>query len=297
MNNISQYVTVENTFIYNVYIDNLSDKIHLSPFFDCHVDSPDCALGHLHKIMRRRAALPYSIFLSGGDFGNCIWQGDPRYSGVEMRKEYTDTPDVADNLVESFGNKYGHLPWIGLVEGNHEGVIRKKHGTNIINRMCKRIKLPEWIKLVNKHSKKCNQKTAAFLGREGRIRLKMISNSGNSLCTLDIGYHHGAWGGKHAKGMIGAKEKMAEYDGVDLFLYGHIHGQNSDKIVKKYMTSKGIVVIKHVPIADCGSWKKNINHKYTTYSSARGYQTSPIGCPLITIQAQRNHLPHIEVLY
>ena len=161
--------------------------------------------------------------------------------------------------------------FIGVGDGNHEHTVVKHHGTNPMKRISERLGC--------KH-----------LGYSWLIKL-VFHEDGSRVRTVIIRGHHGWGGGSRTQGADLTKySKDIAYWDADIFLYGHTHKLQSDKMERLGIAGKKLVA-KPKYLFVCGTFLKTLSLTTdATYSEVAGYPPTSIGAPNITIKPENKWL-------
>lgn len=239
------------------------ETIKIKPIFDVHLGSTSCDETAFKKYLADSDESTY--FIGGGDLLDSIICSDTkRYT---KSNDATEGNDIIDqqiekmyNLLEPYKEKI-----IGLTLGNHENTIIKYHGTNPIKRLCKMLDVK-------------------FLGYSSLVRL-ILSENGSRGRTVIFRIHHGWGGGARTIGADLTKfSKDTSYYDADIFLYGHVHKNQSDEIPRLGLAGDKLIARPKV-IVLCGTFLKTLSDdEEPTYSELSGYPPVAIGCSTILIR-------------
>ena len=241
------------------------DVIKIKPYFDVHLGNAYCDKPAFIKYLKESDEHTY--FMGGGDLLDSIIVTDPRYA-----KHVDDTARTAildeqvDQAIEMLWPYRDRI--IGLGRGNHEDVVIKKSGTDVIWRVCEKL-------------------DCEYLGYSGFVILKMRESNGRGR-TVRIKWHHGWGGGSRTQGAdITKYSKDTAYWDADLFLYGHVHKKQSDEIPRLGTIGKSVIA-KNKLFAICGTFLKTYSATYdASYSEVKGYPPVAIGG--LTVHIQPTH--------
>lgn len=241
---------------YRIPYKSRSDIITLKPLFDSHIGNRYCDEKALRKYLADDSENTYLI--GGGDILDCIITKDiKRYV---KHADDTKSDSIIDEQIErayDFLKPYkGRI--IGLGTGNHEATIAKHCGTHPIRRLCEKLE-------------------TVSLGFSSLVVIR-LSMDGNRSRTLAIRLHHGWGGGSRTQGADLTKySRDTAYWDCQMFLYGHVHRRQSDKI--DFMTVAGNNLVpkpKHIFL--CGTFLKTYSASdEATYSEEKGYPPVSIG--------------------
>jgi hypothetical protein len=115
--------------------------------------------------------------------------------------------------------------------------------------------------------------------------LRLEHESGGKIRTIRIRGHHGWGGGSRTQGADITKfSNDVKFWEADLFLYGHVHKKQTDKIPRGEINNAGKFITRPKTMAICGTFLKTYSKGPTpTYSEIKGYPMVEIGGVVITI--------------
>lgn len=230
--------------------------ITIKPLFDVHLGNSYCDTKELKKYLNEKDDNTYLI--GGGDLLDSIITRDiKRYTkhadATESDAVIDEQIDKAYELLKPYEGKI-----IGLGTGNHESTISKYHGTHPIRRLAKML-------------------NTTSLGFSWIVRLKMSENKERTRTLIIRGHHGWGGGGRTPGGDITKFSREMSYWPADIFLYGHVHKRQSDKI-----DMMGLVGTQLIPkpklLFICGTFLKTFSlTDEATYSEEKGYGPVAIG--------------------
>ncbi len=120
------------------------------------------------------------------------------------------------------------------------------------------------------------------------IRLR-FEEKGQRVRTVMIYAHHGWGGGSRTAGAdITKYAKHTASWNCDIFLYGHVHRLQTDKIDRMDIVGNKLVS-KPKYLYICGTFQKTLNlTDVPTYAEEKGYPPVSIGAPTITIRPNKH---------
>jgi len=249
--------------------------IKIKPIFDVHFGSKFCDVTEF-KTFLRDAFTENTYFIGGGDLLDSIIVKDAkryRKSGDDMEGD-----DIIDQQIDKMVDML--MPYkekiIGLCSGNHEDTITKRCSTNPMKRICKALDVP-------------------FLGFSCLVRLILEKEGGGGIRTLVIREHHGWGGGSRTRGANITKYErdIGKWD-ADIFLYGHVHQKQYDRVPRLGIGGqRGAVKLMSRPtiMCICGTYLKTFSETADpTYSEAKGFPPAEIGG--ITIKIKPTNLSY-----
>lgn len=208
-----------------------------------------------------------TYFIGIGDLYDAIMPNDNRYQKSIDAEEGDNIMDkqVARGvkLLEPIKDKI-----IGLGVGNHERVVIRKCGSDMISRTCEKLGIPN-------------------LGYSGLLKL-MFSESGSRTRTIIVRYHHGWGGGSRTIGADLTKfSRDVAYWDADIFLYGHVHKLQTDEIPRLGLSGETLYAKPKV-ICICGTFLKTyMDSSDATYSEVAGYPPTTVGGLTLTIRPNK----------
>lgn len=250
------------------------DTIKILPLFDIHMGNTLCDERALKRDLE--AVDDQTYIIGGGDWLDSIIVKDSKRYRKSM--DSTEGDAVIDEqidrmywMIEPYKDKI-----IGLGTGNHEDAIVSHCSTNPIKRLCVALDVP-------------------FLGISSLVRLRFRENDGRGRTVL-IRIHHGWGGGSRTQGGDITKfSRDTAYWDADIFLYGHCHKKQDDRIPRMGITGS-VLHSKPKVLAICGSYLRTFtNDANVSYSEAKGYPPTEIGAPIICITPD-NKWVKIEVI-
>jgi hypothetical protein len=246
---------------------NYGDTFKLKPIADIHLGNKACDVKAFKEYMAE--CDEKTLFIGIGDLLDCVIVKD-----VKRYRKSVDASEGDSIIDEQIDLAYDILqPYrdniIGLGHGNHEDEIIKHCGTNPIKRICKRLEVP-------------------FLGYSGLVRLTFRNTKGGRGRLVVVRYHHGWGGGSRTQGADLTKfSKDISYWDADIYLYGHVHRQQTDTIPRLGLTGEKITSKPKI-MAICGTFLKTyLNSDDPTYSEVKGYPPVEIGSIVVTIRPHR----------
>lgn len=242
------------------------DIIKIKPIFDVHMGNRHCDVKGFKKFLQDDDD-PQTYFIGGGDLLDSIVVTDKRYRKTE---DGTTGDDIVDEQIAEMLKCL--LPYkeriLGLGTGNHEDVITNRCGTNPIKRLCKELEVP-------------------FLGYSCFFRVRMSENGGRCRQVV-IKQHHGWGGGSRTRGANITKYErdLGKWD-ADIFLYGHVHQKQYDRMPRLGISGMTLVSRPQL-MAICGTFLKTLSDTSDpTYSELKGFPPTEIGGITIKIKPTR----------
>ncbi len=274
--------------IFDVMLDKPGDEINISPFSDIHFDSPECDIKKFHKVAKARSTLQNSVFIAPGDVFNAVLPGDlKRYQPTCLKPGTYTADNLLDHMVDEAVSDLGGYPWAVICQGNHEHSVEKNHYVNLTGNLAKRLTIPSFLKNVE------GSRSVVDGGYSGFIRLRLWSKEraksrrNGPRCSIDLAYHHGAWGGQGG-GIIGARRWATTMQGCRIYLFGHNHRTIIDPFETMHVNQPGRIISESAYLVMCGTYLNTFGTGKTTYSEKGGFAPIVTGTPLITLRADNS---------
>ena len=209
---------------------------------DIHWDSAHCRLDLLKQCLDEAVSIGAPIVIAGDFFDAMQGKWDVRASQDTLRPEHRGG-NYLDLLVSTAAEWLRpYAKNIAMISyGNHETSIKKKHETDLLQRLCQELRRegspvecgPYW----------------GFLQLICRIK----DNASSQMISLH--YHHGyGGGGEVTRGNIDHSRTRGMYF-ADVFLSGHIHRRNQDENIITMSTVKGQTHQRKQLFLRASSWK------------------------------------------
>jgi predicted phosphodiesterase len=257
---------------HHISYDHVGDTLTLKPLADAHLGSRYCDVKSLKAYLSEGYDDPKCYVIVLGDLLDAVITKDmKRYTKGADASPGDDILDyqigVAEELLKPYGDRI-----IGIGMGNHESSILKYHGTHLTRRLAKEL-------------------NTVSLGYSALVRIRFEHASGGRVKTLEIRYHHGWGGGSRTQGADLTKfSRDMMYWDADLFLFGHVHRRQSDKVDRLSWTT-GRLVSKPKRMFICGTFLKTLSETdEPTYSEEKGYPPVSIGGVNIKIRVTKDWL-------
>ena len=249
----------------------IGDTFYLTPIFDAHLDSAMCDHESLKRMADERRSLPNHRVIWIGDFCDLVSPPDIKRfrpsvqpDGIAKRDDWINAAtEYVIEKIDALDLKHDLFS-----PGNHEDSALKFHGYDITT-------------VVAKHF------GARRGGYSGVIDYR-IQTSGSTSIPFRVVYHHGAWGGRLAKGYNGAAPFFAQIDSWHMALFGHCHAMRSDREVRRRVHG-GDLETYPTYIVNCGQWVQSYTDDagITHYPERAGHMPAPRSCPLIKVTPRR----------
>jgi hypothetical protein len=249
----------------------VNETLHISPMYDVHLDDSLCDHDALLKMAAVRRELPNHHAVWFGDTLNLVVPPDlRRFRPSGQPKEISGRDDWVNATLDYVGDKIEALGFVNDIfgPGNHEDEFCKRYGLDVTSILAHRF-------------------NAARGGYSGVVDYR-IHFDGKSHLTFRLVYHHGAWGGRMAKGYNSAWPFFASIDSWNMALFGHNHASRVDPEVRRRVHG-GQLEEYPVFIVNCGAWVKSYSDdaSQTHYAERHGYMVQPRQCPLIRVTPRR----------
>lgn len=240
-------------------------SIKILPIFDIHFGSAACDIKALKNDLSKIDDDTYII--GGGDWMDMVIATDAkryRKSGdASSPHEDAIVDEQIELLYEIFKPYEDHV--IGIGSGNHEDNIVIRCNTNPSKRLAKML-------------------NTQFLGYSWMVKIILNEHNARSR-TVTIRGHHGWGGGSRTVGADLTKfSKDVGYWDADIFLYGHVHKKQSDKIPRLGLSGLQLISRPKLLVL-CGTYLKTfLAGESPSYSEKEGYPPIEVGGQIISIK-------------
>jgi hypothetical protein len=254
------------------------EPINITALSDLHLENTLCDVNGLVSLLKERSQLSNHSVIMLGDVLDLIGHEDQKRHRPSMHHREMADRDAWVNDTLSYAIKVLKIPGVKydlISPGNHEDEFLKRHGLDLTSILCKEL-------------------GAARGGYSGVVdyRVHVIRKPGviedkkYPSTRVRVIYHHGAWGGKYAKGYLGAHPWAAQWDDWQIMLYGHCHSSRLDCELRQRVKNERIETYPTYMV-NCSSWVDTYSDKaeVTHYSERFGYIRQPNKAPLITMSA------------
>jgi UDP-2,3-diacylglucosamine pyrophosphatase LpxH len=255
-----------------------SAEFHFYPIGDIHMGCIECAENDVKRKVTEVLNDPVGYVLGMGDYAECITKNDPRFDIRNLAEWVTK-----DNIVESQRKKVRELfeplakegKLIGLLTGNHEEEIHKRHDNDLTRNLCEDLNVP-------------------YGGYQCYIALHFHKDNGETRHVVIWHAWHGAGSAQTEGARIMRLIRLVSEIEADIFTMGHIHGAVSvytpDRIYCNVRTNPSSIKNRKVVATLSGSWVKGFMQSTEEkplnphYGERQGYKPARIGSPTIIIR-------------
>ena len=247
-----------------------SEWQHFTPLGDTHLDSSDSDEMALRRDLKERDGLTGHMILGLGDWGDWVLPDDKRHAAGNLRPKLAAAADTTEAILAYQASFFDKLdsPVKLLLTGNHEATVNKRHHTDVIARLARRLS-----------PKPVTPGVCCWVRMKAR-------GPDNGVCTWYILLHHGAWYGQAA--MPHGAVRWATHDmesSWQLFCFGHNHRKASEELAQMAPKHTGDEAIaKNSRIVACGSYLRSYMSKeggVPGYGEQKGMSPTAIGAPLV----------------
>lgn len=246
---------------------------------DIHWGIRGCAKWHLQRDIETITKDPYSVWLCGGDYLDCIMPGDKRFDPEALDEDIkvNDLSRISALLASSLTRQF--LPikgkCLGWCIGNHELVHMTRQSEMFIHEeICRVLKVPNmrysgWVDLYFVHD--------SLLGK--RVKLETIPVPPKSYeAKLRIFVHHGAGAAATAGGKINMLKRAVDNSNADLVMVSHLHEQIAKPFVRLEPNEDCSEIKERVTMGlITGSYLRIYGPGYTSYGEQRLYAPTTLG--------------------
>lgn len=244
----------------------------LTPLSDLHLDSEDCDVTALKKLIAKRNEIPGHRFIFLGDVGDWIVPSDRKRHRISNAVLSVANRDDAFAAITEY--QYEVLRECNEIDlfaqGNHELSALKNHHCDPIQYLITRFR--------------DDGRRIAHGGLSGFLRYDFADGRGVRREGLTILYHHGVWFGK-ADLPLGALDFASTCEGYDVFLFGHNHKLATSvrgRLRPEWHRGSDRIVARDIRIATCGTFARGyLSSTMPSFSEQRAHAPTAIGAPLI----------------
>ncbi len=253
-----------------------SDEFRLYPVADAHLGAAGCDEGRLRAVVKQIDDDPQGYWLDIGDKAEFINLSDKRFDPRTLApwlKTY-HLGDVAKAQAERYLEIVRPIApkCLGMVEGNHEYVIRGKYERDIHSEIVSQVK--EWAGMA--------PDDPLDLGVTGWLILKFGRVGKQATTTIRINIHHGFVGGKLAGAKALNMQRWLWTHECDLALMGHSHNTETQiEAVERVRGSKVLIDIRKG--AFCGAFLGKAMG-VDSYVDRKGYFPSPLSNVVVMLR-------------
>ena len=268
-----------------VFVKSESDVFTLFPIGDVHIGSKNCAEGHFKRYIDHIKKTPYSAWIGGGDYCECIKPSDVKRYDVRALPDWLFTgnacniKDALSDLALQQRNRFTEMvspiqdKCIGLIQGNHEQSLMQ-YSNNA------------------HHYVMCNELSTVDLTDAAFIRLRftrMAKGLKHGTTSVTIAILHGMGGGRTAGAEPNHLDKLSRFFEADVILRGHSHSFNiAPPQTFLYVPTKGAMpdelMSRDTYKANWGCWVKSYASGASTYDSRANYPARPLQAMEIRIK-------------
>jgi len=255
-----------------------SGRVDIYPIGDIHLGAAACDIGHFRRTVAQVAADPSARWIGMGDYGDFILPEDPRWSMSAFdwkRLGYRKgRPDLRNLGAEYRDMVLAELDpirsqCIGLLDGNHDDVMKQKYHLDVVGWLCEELKVP-------------------YLGYTALVRVEVVvdNGAGGRIWPFDIFAEHGATGGGTDGNAVNSVQKRGTEFDADVYLKGHVHKRGITQRTVLGWGKKKIAVRDKVFVLT-GTYLKGYSEFETTYGERKGYPPNEIGGTVVRVKTHR----------
>lgn len=251
---------------HKITLEDLNKPLVIIPIGDIHIGAKGVDLAYLKKTIDWIMRTPNAYWVGMGDYAECIIHTDPRFDARSIDKKYVDRLSYIvdaqfDDLEELFTPIQDKC--LGLLEGNHERQIRKRHTFDMTRRLAHGLNTPYL-------------ETSAFM----RIKFDRLQFHAK---YFTIFLHHGWFGGRKSGGKLNQMVDFTIHKDADAFFFGHSHD-----IMTKFIISEGVgngfkIQRRKILVANTGSFVNAYGKHSTNYAEEAGMPPQKVGVVKVKI--------------
>jgi hypothetical protein len=278
MHNGDQIFTIHNVII---PVKKPGETIYLIPFGDIHRFAPLCDEDKWLEFLAWAKTKENCYFLGMGDYDEMLSYSERK--SLLTAFFHDSTEETIDGIFRKNTNKLidellfmrGRL--IGLVEGNHYGVLQSGISTTQV--MCDKLK-------------------CKYLGVSSFIRLSF--KYGSKSCALDIWAHHGKGAARLVGGSLNSVQQMMDAAEADIYLMGHDHKKAIGTKTKLTLSSGGNnfgLSHKKILFGRTGSFLRGYVPEHASYVAKGAMSPTDMGVLKIELTPKRSQKGVNDIFY
>ena len=258
---------------YKILNAQYDEPIYLFPFGDMHRFAPLCDLEKWLEFLEWAKNKPNAYFIGMGDYDDLAsWSERKALMNTCLHETTQQTLDDifvsrVNKLCEEIGFMKGKL--IGLVEGNHHGILQS--GMTTTQMMCDKLK-------------------CKYLGVSAFIRLSFEMRGSVRSC-IDMWVHHGKGASRMVGGSLNTVEQMAQISNAQICLMGHDHKKSVGFLTSLYLTDGGGNINLHhrkTLLGRTGSFLKGYVDNCPSYVARGAMRPTDLGVLKIELTPKRD---------
>jgi len=246
----------------------LNQRWRLWMFSDLHLGSKACMENQIDAFIKELKDDPYSLWLGGGDYAECIDVRDRRFDSREVAREkrhiFFDnmSKNIVDMLVEKF--KPIKKKCVGLLRGNHEDTYEVNHSTALVQTICEELDV--------RYLDYCTAFDLVFKAPRKQTE------------SFKVWAHHGAGFAATTGGKINKlKKAMTEVFDADIYLMGHMHEQLTHSQPMLAQDAGGELQSREKLGIVSGAYMATYRDGGSTYGEKKMYSPVALGSVAVTI--------------
>jgi len=245
---------------------------------DIHALNRGISKAHLYRDVQRIKKDPYALWFEGGDYGDWIYPGDPRFDPQAFDPEvrvvdlaYLGSL-IADFIIDTFTPIKSKC--VGFLIGNHSiTAITRKDQAWVHDFICKKLGVPDM--------RFSGFTDLYFIWEEGRPSVLMeVSQKPPKHFTarLRCFLHHGMGAANTAGGKINKLKALVDMVDADLVMMGHVHEQFAKAFLRLSPNENCTEIGQKVTMGlITGSYLRTYAPGFTGYGEIKGYSPTTLG--------------------
>lgn len=262
----------------NIPYKSRGDEYTFAPIGDVHYENIACDEKQFRESIKELTDEPNTYVWTMGDLLDCIKHDDKRYDYMHLNtRKAMDRLGIMTSIksmvkiLQPLADK-GRL--IGMMSGNHEETIRKRHEEEVMQWMAHELDVP-WLTY------------ACF------INLKFSRGTGKTASRqlFKVYSTHGYGGGRKVGGKVNKLLALSEGYDADIYCMAHDHIllDYLDTTITSKSNGKGLLN-KYRNYAYTGTFLKTHKMGYITYPESGGYNPTAIGYMKIKITPDKRNV-------
>ncbi|MBU1621854.1 MAG: metallophosphoesterase [Gammaproteobacteria bacterium] len=254
-------------------------RFTIIPLGDIHLGARACDEKQLSRVVKRIRKSPDTYWIGLGDYADFINRSDRRFDPATLASWFT-VADLVDPPRAQIEKLMEYLlpiadKCLGLIEGNHESLIRHRYERDVYSEIVSQIK----------RAKGMAADESLALGVCGWLLLRFYRGErGGGAQTIKINCHHGFVGGRLAGAKALNMQRWLWTHSADLVIFGHSHNTSAQPEAVEGLNQAGDLVTEVRKGCFSGTFLRTTENGATTYSEAAGYFPLPICGARITLR-------------
>jgi len=250
-----------------------NDTVLIVPFSDFHIGNKAADKSAIERTVKWIGE--YADYWFGvGDYCDCIVPSmeEKRFDFEALDRELA-TPDEQYAWVREVLEPIKHK-CLGLMQGNHDYVLYKRHGHNHVQELCDKLGVP-------------------YLGYSCFLRFRFARQKHRT--TVNMFAHHGHYSGRTKGGKINKARTLDQIFDADIYCMAHVHDMNPDIRPFLKFDNHGNVIEDRKYYVLTGGYLRGYVNGVTTYVERGMFAPTQLGSMAIIMFPEKNRFPWVKI--